>query len=421
MDPVDPFKKWIHLAAWKKIIVALMLGVFSGLAFGESTVILKPIGNIFINAIHMIIVPVVFTVIVCAVLSMEDFSKMRRISLRAVLLYSFCMAIAALIGIVVATFIAPGVGFPIVQDINSVGDVNQIKEIPTIMTMLEGIVPKSPVGAFVEGNVLQIVVFSILFGLSINLAGDTAKPIANLFKSMSVVVFKLASIVMSFAPYGIFAFIAWTFGMFGLNAFLPLIKFVVSVFLACFIQMLFVYALTLWVVVGDKPNIFIRKIIHPLMFAFTTCSSAATLPLSIECTRKHWQVPETIADFLLPLGASFNLNGLSIYLSVATIFAANIYGIDLLLSDYIILVFTIIFTCMGIAAVPGSAIIVMSVVMTSVGVPLGALGIIIGVDRLNDMLQTATNVAGDIYATVMIAHFEEKELTLDENLPEKVK
>ena len=245
--------------------------------------------------------------------------------------------------------------------------------------------------------------------MAINLAGEKAQPIVSFFKAMSVVVFKLVSLVMSFAPYGIFAFIAWTFGNFGVDAFMPLAKFVFCVFIACLIQIVLIYAISLWLIVGDRPNIFIKKILHPLTFAFTTCSSAATLPISMKTVNSKWSVPSSISDFLLPLGTSFNLNGLTIYLSVATIFAANIYSIDLSIFDYLTLVFTIIITTMGIAAVPGSAIIAMSVAMTSVGVPLGGLGIIVGVDRINDMFQTATNVAGDIYATVVVSHFEKKE------------
>ncbi len=399
-------KSWVGLTSWKKIFVSLVLGIICGLVLGDKTEFLKPLGNIFIHAIHMTIVPVVFTVIVCSVLSMEDFSKMRRLSIRAVAIYSICMILAAIIGIVVASIIKPGADFPFVHGAQVV---NQVSNTPSLVSMLENIIPKSPVAAFVEGNILQIVVFSIFFGLSINLAGEKALPVANLFKSMSAVVFKLVSLVMSFAPYGIFAFIAWTFGNFGLSAFMPLTKFVMSVFIACLIQIIVVYSISLWIIVGDSPNIFINKIMHPLTFAFTTCSSAATLPISMKTVNNKWGVPKAISDFLLPLGTSFNLNGLTIYLSVATIFAANIYSIDLSIFDYITLVFTIIITTMGIAAVPGSAIIAMSVVMTSVGVPLGVLGIIVGVDRINDMLQTATNVAGDIYATVVISHFEDKD------------
>lgn len=400
-----PIKKWIYLDAWKKIFVALILGIIVGLLLGENAKLLKPIANLFINAIHMIIVPVVFTVIVCAIIAMEDFKEMRRISLRAVVLYSLSMAVATFVGISIALLIAPGEGLPLILD----GSYPiQAKEVPTLIMMIESIIPKSPFGAFVDGNVLQIVVFSIFFGISINLAGEKAAPVANMFKSLSAVVFKFAGLVMSFSPYGIFAFIAWTFGNLGLQALWPLVKFVFTVCLACLIQILLVYALTLWLVTGERPHKFLKKLLYPMTFAFTTCSSAATLPISIACVQKNWGVSKSLADFLLPLGASFNLNGLSIYLSVTTIFAANIYGIELIFSDYILLFVTIILTSMGIAALPGSAIIVMGAVMSSVGIQLGALGIIIGVDRLNDMVQTATNVAGDIYATVLISHIEEK-------------
>lgn len=403
-------KLWLKLPPWKKIYTALFLGVAAGLLLGPQASILKPIGNLFIRAIHMTVVPVVFVVIVCAVISMEDMTQMRRLSLKAAVIYSVFMLLAAIIGIGVSLLMQPGVGFPFIES----PDLPIVKgNTISNYSFIENLIPKSPIAAFAEGNILQIVIFSILLGIAINLAGEKAHEVKKVFKSLSSVVFKLVGIVMSFAPYGIFAYLAWVFGSFGLGVFLPLAKFVLTVVLGCIVQFFIVYACSVWIVVGDSPVVFFKKVMKPLIFALSTCSSAATLPISIKTVQEEWNVSEKVADFLLPLGASFNLNGLTIYLCVATIFAANIFSIQLMPHDYLGMILTIILTTMGIAAVPGSAVVAMSVVMTSVGVPLGALGIILGVDRLNDMVQTSTNVAGDVCATVIAAKLEDKQHASD--------
>ena len=394
-------KSWHHLPTWKKIIVALVLGIVVGLLLGPYANYLKPIGNLFISAIHMMVTPVVFTAIVCAVLSVTDVKKMRRITWQAAIVYAVSMAVAATIGIGVATWIKPGISFhPMLSHANSVA------KAPSFVQLIENIIPRSPLAALANEHVLQIVVFALILGISIRMAGEKAQIVNDFFEGLSAVVFKLAGIVIACAPYGIFALIAWTFGNFGLQAILPLAKFVFTVYFGCILQILFVYVLTLVFVTRLNPIKFFKGISAAVAFAFTTSSSAATLPLSMKCAEENLGVPGSVARFLLPLGSSFNLNGLSIYLSVAVIFAANISGIHLTLSQYFTVVSTIVLTAMGAAAVPGSALIVMGAAMASAGIPLGALALIAGVDRLNDMAQTATNVTGDLFSATLLADNE---------------
>jgi dicarboxylate/amino acid:cation (Na+ or H+) symporter, DAACS family len=394
-------KSWHYLSSWKKIVIALVSGAIFGLVLGPYANYLKPIGTLFISAIHMMVTPVVFTAIVCAVLSVTDAKKMRRVSIQAIIIYAVSMAVAAAIGIAVALLIKPGISFhPMLRAAGA------IKQAPSFIQIFENIIPRSPIAALANENILQIVVFALILGVAIRLAEEKAKPVVDLFNSFSAVVFKLAGIVISFAPYGIFALIAWTFGNFGFQAVAPLAKFVGTVYLGCFLQVLFVYVLTLLFVARLNPIIFFKGASAAIIFAYTTSSSAATLPLSIRCAEKKLGISESVARFLLPLGSSFNLNGLSIYLSVAVIFAANIYGIHLSTPQYITIVSTIVLTAMGAAAVPGSALIVMGAVMSAVGIPLGALALIAGVDRLNDMAQTATNVTGDLFSATLVADNE---------------
>lgn len=402
MKILQLLKSWQHLASWKKIVVALVLGVVVGLISGPYADYLKPIGNLFISAIHMMVTPVVFTAIVCAVLSVTDAKKMRRVTWQAVIVYVISMAVAAVIGISLALLIKPGMSFhPMLLN-----HANTVVKAPSFVQLVGNLIPRSPLAALANEHVLQIVVFALILGVSIRMADERAKPVVDFFQGLSVVVFKLAGIVVACAPYGIFALIAWTFGNFGLYAILPLLKFVVTVYLACILQIVFVYALTLMLVSKLNPLRFFKGISAAIAFAYTTSSSAATLPLSMRCAEKNLGVPDSVARFLLPLGSSFNLNGLSIYLSVAVIFAANINGIHLSVAQYVTVVSTTVLTAMGAAAVPGSALIVMGAVMSSVGIPLGALALIAGVDRLNDMAQTATNVTGDLFSATLIADNE---------------
>ncbi len=392
------FKHWHQLPAWKKMVIALVLGVIVGLLLGPKAHSLKLVGHLFVNAIHMMVTPVVFTAIVCAVLSVTDTRKMRQITWQAAIIYVFSMVAAASIGISVAILIKPGIAFHPLLDHATV-----VNKTPTFAHLIENIIPSSPLAALANEHVLQIVVFALIMGISIRMAGKKAAIVGEFFQGLSAVVFKLAGLVIACAPYGIFALIAWTFGSFGLHALVPLTKFVLTVYFGCILQMLLVYTLTLFFVTKLSPVKFFKGVFSAIMFAFTTSSSAATLPLSIQCAEDNLGISRSVSQFLLPLGSSFNLNGLAIYLSVAVIFAANINGIHLSFSQYLTMVSTIVLTATGAAAVPGSALIVVGAVMSAVGVPLGALALIAGVDRLNDMAQTATNVTGDLFATTLVA------------------
>lgn len=394
----------IRLKPWQKIILALIAGTLTGLIIGPKAAVIKPIGTLFIHAIQMMIVPVVFTAIVCAVLSMDDPQKMRRVGIKAFCLYILSMAVASSIGLSVATIIAPGSGLSQVSLQNAAQEV--IAPLPSLTEAIVNMVPSNPVSAFASGNILQILIFALILGISINLAGDKGKPVADFFKSFSSVAIKLTQLVMKFAPYGIFALMAWVSGEFGIAALIPLVKLVLTIYLCCILLALLFYSSFLILFAKKNPLQFFKDISEAILIAFSTSSSAATLPVTMRCAEEKLGVSKKLSGFLLPLGTTMNLNGLSIYLSVATVFAANMYGVELSLLQYVTIVFTIILTSMGAGGVPGSGIIVMSAVMSSVGLPLGAVTLIAGVDRLNDMAQTTTNVAGDLFSAVIIANAE---------------
>ena len=351
----------------------------------------------------MLIVPVVFTAIVCAVISMDDLKKMRRISLKAFALYSISMIVASIICLSVATLMAPGKGL----HITTLHAMSPVDTLPSLSELLVNIIPSNPVSAFASGNILQILMFALLLGLSINLAGPKAQSVADFFKAFSTVAIKLTHIVMVFAPLGIYALMAWVSGEYGLSVLIPLLKLVFTIYLCCFLMGLIFYSGSLFLIAKINPLKFFKAIAAPMLVAFSTSSSAATLPVTMECAEKKLGVPPRLSGFLLPLGTTMNLNGLSIYLGCATVFAANIAGVELNFMQYLTIIFTTMITSMGAGGIPGSGIIVMSTVMSSVGLPLDAITLIAGVDRINDMMQTATNVTGDLFAAVMIAKSED--------------
>ena len=396
---------WKSLPGWGRILVALAAGVIVGLVGRQHVSWLQPFGELFINAIHLLIAPVIFSAIVCAILSVHDSKKMGKITFRAMLWYILCMLLASAIGLLLAYFIEPGKSAHLALSVPA-GSAHTHHARETFSSFVANLIPGNPIASFLHENVLQIVVFAILLGVSINMAGEKGEPVSRFFFSFSHVAFKLAHLIMSFAPYGVFALIAWTCARYGAEALLPLVKFIFTVYLGCVLMIVFVYGPFLWFRSRMSLFTFMRSIATAFLFAYTTSSSAATLPISMECCEENLGIKKEFSRFLLPLGASFNLNGLSIYLTVSVVFAANLYGIHLSLVDYAVILVTTIISAMGAAAVPGSALIVMGAIMGSLNIPLGAIALIAGVDRLNDMGQTATNVAGDIFVTKMVSESE---------------
>lgn len=414
--------KWFELPIWKKIIIGLLLGIITGLTFGESTAVLKPLGDAFIHALHMVIVPVILSAVVCAVTSITDFAQIKRITLKAFIIYLSFLIVATLIAIFVGNLLAPGIGLsPLaIESLGHMGNnahnhlaVSGQSALPGIMDIFVGMIPQNPVAAFVNENILQIVVFGILLGVAINLSGEQGKPVASLFQSLSVVSKNLTNIVMQFAPYGVFALIAWTFGMFGIKALLPLIKFILTLLVSCVSLVTLVYGSIMAFYLKKSLIEFIKKIMPAIIFAISTTSSGATLPVSIKVSEQELKVSHGIAKFLLPLGCNFNLSGLAIYLTVAVVFTSNMYGVVLSPIQYLFLIATVVLTTMGTGAIPGSGIVVMSAVLTTMGLPLGALPLIAGIDRISDMIQTTTNVISDIFAAYLVSESEQKLLVND--------
>ncbi|CAM3913377.1 MULTISPECIES: dicarboxylate/amino acid:cation symporter [Pseudomonadaceae] len=389
---------------WQQILVGLVLGVVVGMLFKSFALALAPVGALFLNAIKMLIVPLVFVSLVAGITAMSDSAKLGRISVKTIAIYLISTAFAVSIGLAFGTLFSPGEGMNMVASGSE-----EAKQAPSLVQILVGLVPTNPVMAFAEGNILQIIVFAIALGVSMNLIGDKAAPVVKLFDSLAEVFYKLTDLVMRFAPIGVFALIAGVVASHGIEVLLPLAGVIGVIYLASIAHMLLVYGGLIGGLARLSPLRFFRGIAPALAVAFSTSSSSGTLPVSIECARKNLGVSQGVAGFVLPVGATINMDGTAIYQGVLALFIAQAFGIDLNAGQYLMIILTATLASVGTAGVPGAGLIMLGLVLTSVGLPLEGVALIAGIDRILDMARTTVNVAGDLMTTTLVGS-SEKEL-----------
>jgi Na+/H+-dicarboxylate symporter len=407
------WRGYSSLKLWQRIFLGLILGVIVGLIFGPKASVLEPVGKLFINAIKLLVVPIVFASITVGVVSMGDTRAMGRIGVKTIFWFVVTMALAAFIGISIGTVMQPGADTEITSySFTAKGEaalarIDSVKASQDVGTMVTSILPDNVVKAFSDnGAILQVILFAILMGVAIIRTGKRAEPVTKVLQSLSEIILELAQIVMQFAPFGVFALMATNAGQFGLDILTELAKVVFAIYLGCTIQLVVVYSVLLLFVARLNPLNFFRGMADAIVFAFSTSSSAATLLTNLRCAKKNLGVSERVADFILPLGATVNMNGLACYLGVVTVFAANLYGIHLSFFDYTVAVVTTILAAIGAAGVPGAGLMVMSLVLSAAGIPLEAIGLIAGVDSIIGMASTTTNVVGDTVTAVLVAKNE---------------
>lgn len=396
-----PLRAWSNLPLWQKILVGLALGVATGMVFKADAQVLAPIGALFLNAIKMLIVPLVFVSLVAGITCMQDTAKLGRISVKTIGIYLVTTAFAVSIGLLFGAVFAPGEGMHMVASAST-----DAKPAPSLVQILVGLVPANPVTAFAEGNILQIIVFAIALGVSMNLIGEKAAPAVTLFNSLAEVFYKLTDLIMRLAPYGVFALIAGVVGTHGAEVLLPLAGVIGVIYLASLAHLLLIYGGLIGLFARLSPLRFFQGIAPALAVAFSTSSSSGTLPVSIECARKNLGVSEGVAGFVLPVGATINMDGTAIYQGVLVLFIAQAFGIDLNAGQYLMIILTATLASIGTAGVPGAGLIMLGLVLTSVGLPLEGVALIAGIDRILDMARTMVNVAGDLMTTTLVGRSE---------------
>lgn len=363
--------------------------------------LLEVIGQIFMASLRMLVVPLVFVSLVCGVCSLKDTSKLGRIGGKAVALYLATTAIAISFAIFIALIISPGEGVNMVTNSSFSG-----KEAPSLAQVIIQMFPTNPFASFAQGNMLQVIVFALLFGISIALSGKAGERVASLFEDLSEVIMRLVTILMNIAPYGVFALLATLFTTVSLDTFGNLIEYFLVVFFVLVIHALVTYPLILKLFTGLNPVIFLKKMRDAAIFAFSTASSNATIPVTLETATKKMGVKNSIASFTVPLGATINMDGTAIMQGVATVFIAQVFTQDLTLADYLTVILTATLASIGTAGVPGVGLIMLAMVLEQVGLPVEGIALIIGVDRLLDMTRTAVNVTGDSMVSLVVAKSE---------------
>ncbi|MBE0532176.1 MAG: dicarboxylate/amino acid:cation symporter [Rhodospirillales bacterium] len=399
------WKTWSSIKLWKRIAGGLILGVIVGIAMsGAPGVVdtwIKPFGTLFLNFIKMLIVPLVFLSLVVGVTSLKDPARMGRIGIKTVGWYLVTTAFAVVLGLVFALVFQPGTG---VEKVAAAAP--KAAALPSVVDTFLNLVPTNPVGALASGNILQIIVFAIVVGIAINFVGPKADPLERVMQAGADVMYKMTAGVMELAPLGVFALMAWVAAKYGLSILLPLAKIIVCVYVACILHAIVVYGLILKLYGGLNPVQFFKGIVDAQMVAFTTTSSAGTLPVTLRCTQDNLGVSVGVSSFVLPLGATINMDGTAIYEAIAAVFVAQVFGVTLGGGDYLMIVIVATLASIGAAGVPGAGLIMLTMVLTTIGLPLEGLAIVAGIDRILDMARTTINVTGDAMVSCVVAKSE---------------
>lgn len=406
-------KKKIGLTT--KIFIALLAGAVFGIVLCYMVPsghvkddiivegILYVIGQGFIRLMKMLVVPLVFCSLVCGSMAIGDTKKLGTVGVRTLIFYLFTTALAITVALSVGNIINPGIGLDMSTIKSNAAEVEEMAATSLSDTILN-IIPDNPLNSLASGNMLQIIVFALIVGIILAKLGERTETVGNFFSQFNDIMMEMTMMVMSLAPVGVFCLIARTFANIGFSAFVPLAKYMVGVLLALAIQCFIVYLGLLKVFTGLNPFKFIKNFFPVMAFAFSTATSNATIPLSIDTLAKKMGVSKKISSFTIPLGATINMDGTAIMQGVAVVFAAQAFGIQLDMMDYLTVIGTATLASIGTAGVPSVGLVTLTMVFNSVGLPVEAIGLIMGIDRILDMTRTAVNITGDAVCTTIVAH-----------------
>jgi DAACS family dicarboxylate/amino acid:cation (Na+ or H+) symporter len=394
-------KKTLGLA-WQ-MLIGLVLGVIVGALVDAkfATTWFQPLGDLFIRLIRMVVVPLVLCTIIAGAAGISDTSKLGRVAVKVLIVYAVTTALAVAAGLLFANLINPGLGL----DLSTEGlKAKEVVAPPLVKTLL-AIVPINPVEALAKGSMLQIIFFAVFFGFALAAVGERGKPVLKFFEVCGDVMIHITSTVMKFAPIGVFGLMSYTVSRHGLAVLLPLGALILTALIATVVFVCIILLPMVRTLGGTKIGTFLKGIFEPWLVAFTTCSSAAALPANLQAARRLGAT-KAIASFSIPLGNTINMNGTAIYMGVCAVFAAEVYGIPLSMADQLTIVLMGVLAAIGTAGVPGAGLIMTTIVFTQIGIPLEAVALIAGVDRILDMIRTSINVVGDVAAAITVTNLE---------------
>ncbi|MBW7989448.1 MAG: dicarboxylate/amino acid:cation symporter [Planctomycetes bacterium] len=415
--------KLLKLQLYTKVLIGLLAGVLLGILanqWGFSDFVfsyIKPIGSAFIKLISMVVIPLVFASLLVGTSSLNDIRKLGRIGAKTMAYYLCTTVIAICIGLLLANTLRPGAGLSeqmrtkLIQSsgTESVTPIDTTLKKPTITDIVLNIIPTNPIRAFVEGRMLQIIFFALITGICLGLIpSERSRPVIIFFEGVNDVVIKMVHIIMKLAPYGVFALISAVVADFGLDVLFVLMKYSLVVVIGLVLHVAIVYSLAIKIFSKQKVRTFFRSIRPAQLIAFSSASSSATLPVTMECTEKKLGVPGHIASFALPLGATINMDGTALYQGVSTVFIAQVYGLSLNPMQQLTIVLTAVLASIGTAGTPAAGVITLAIVLKSIGVPLEGIALIMGVERILDMCRSVVNVTGDASCAVVVASSENK-------------
>jgi len=364
-------------------------------------------GQIFVASLKMLVVPLVFVSLVCGTSSLKDLSTLGRMGGKTLAFYVATTAVAITLALTMGNLFQPGAG----ADLTAASSFKSA-EAPSLGQVIIDMFPTNPISAMAEGKTLQVIVFAVLFGIAISAAGKPGERIASFFSDLNEVIMKLVAILMNLAPYGVFFLMAKLFTSLGLGAIVNLAEYFLVLAGTLLLHGLVTYSVMLKGFTGLSPITFLKKMEDAIMFAFSTASSNATIPVTMETAKNRMGVENRVSSFTVPLGATVNMDGTAIMQGVATAFIAQAFNIDLTMGDYLMVIMTATLASIGTAGVPGVGLVMLAMVLNQVGLPLEGIALIMGVDRLLDMIRTAVNITGDSAVTIIVA---KSEGALDEN------
>ena len=404
---------YTKLSFTQKILAAMLFGAILGIILNNISVynslinqylsngVFEVVGKLFVNSLKMLVVPLVFCSITVGITSLGNLSLMGRVGLKAIIIYLLTTAFAITLALIFAIFIEPGQGYEIDSSIQF-----SAKEAPSLSSVLTSIVPSNPILAMADGEMLQIILFAIILGIAITITGSKAESFKKGIISLNEIMMSMVTIIMKFAPLGVFCLIAKTFATQGIDMIIPLASYFLTVTIVLILHVLLTYSAFLKFIGKVSPFLFLKKMRTAIVFAFSTASSNATIPVTLNTVEKRLGVDKSVASFTVPLGATINMDGTAIMQGVATVFIASVYMVDLTIGDYLTVVLTATLASIGTAGVPGVGLIMLTMVLTQVGLPVEGVALIIGIDRLLDMMRTAVNITGDSMVSLITSKSE---------------
>jgi Na+/H+-dicarboxylate symporter len=407
--------RWFGVALWKRILGALVLGTVAGMAWGEGATSISWVGELFVRLIRMLVIPLVFLTIASGVAALADPKRLGSIGVKTLAMYVFTTALAVTTGLTVTTLLAPGAGASFVDAVPQVVSAPQ----DTARMFIE-IIPDNPIGAMANGATLSVIFFAVLVGAGVIAAGKEGEPVRRLLASGSEVILKIVGFVMETAPFGVFALIAVVMGTSGPASFFAVLKLGLCVVIgSAFVTLVIHGGIVIRLMAWLPPLPFFRGIADAIMVGFSTSSSSATLPVAIRVAERNLGVSPPVASTVLPLGATIGMDGAAMYVAMLTLFAAQAFGVDLTIGDYLVIAATTTIVAMGVAPVPSGSLFVLAAVLAAIGITPEQTAIVVGFilpfDRILDMIRTIPNVTSDLSIATAVARWE-GELDVEEYL-----